>query len=127
MVWMAVLIGYTLSIPDAIMGLTLLAGGTSIPDALSSLAVAKRGFGDMAVSSSIGSNVFDIFMGLPIPWISVLDGAERWLGQDILRESSHYDFNPVYYGSVVIMTISWAGTFLMLVQLDSSSRVLQCN
>ena len=34
-------------VPDAIMGLTLLAAGTSIPDALSSVAVAKRGHGDM--------------------------------------------------------------------------------
>merc|ERR1712007_207932 len=25
--------------------------------------------GDMAVSSSIGSNIFDILVGLPIPWI----------------------------------------------------------
>ena len=47
-----------------IMGLTLLAGGTSIPDAMSSIAVAKRGKGDMAVSSSLGSNVFDILIGL---------------------------------------------------------------
>jgi len=53
---------------DAVMGLTLLAAGTSIPDALSSIAVAKRGHGDMAVSSSIGSNIFDILIGLPIPW-----------------------------------------------------------
>lgn len=53
---------------DAVMGLTLLAAGTSIPDALSSIAVAKRGHGDMAVSSSIGSNIFDILIGLPVPW-----------------------------------------------------------
>merc|ERR1712100_84421 len=68
MVWMCTVLGETAGIPETIMGLTLLAGGTSIPDALSSLAVAKRGFGDMAVSSSIGSNVFDILIGLPIPW-----------------------------------------------------------
>jgi len=68
MVWMATVIGIVLEIPDPVMGLTLLAGGTSIPDALSSLAVARKGFGDMAVSSSIGSNVFDILIGLPVPW-----------------------------------------------------------
>merc|ERR1711918_329964 len=27
------------------------------------------GHGDMAVSSSIGSNIFDILVGLPIPWM----------------------------------------------------------
>jgi len=51
-----------------IMGFTVLAAGTSIPDAVSSVAVAKQGEGDMAVSSSIGSNIFDILVGLPIPW-----------------------------------------------------------
>lgn len=68
MVWMATVIGLVLGIPDPVMGLTFLAAGTSIPDMLSSLAVAKKGFGDMAVSSSIGSNVFDILIGLPVPW-----------------------------------------------------------
>ena len=27
------------------------------------------GQGDMAVSSSIGSNIFDILVGLPLPWL----------------------------------------------------------
>ena len=60
--------GRTLLIPDPVMGLTILAAGTSIPDLLSSAVVALRGFGDMAVSSSIGSNIFDILVGLPVPW-----------------------------------------------------------
>jgi len=68
MVWMATLLGELTKIPDPVMGLTLLAAGTSIPDALSSIAVARKGYGDMAVSSSIGSNVFDILIGLPVPW-----------------------------------------------------------
>jgi len=69
MVWMVTEFGILWGVPDAVMGLTLLAAGTSIPDALSSIAVAKRGHGDMAVSSSIGSNIFDILIGLPIPWL----------------------------------------------------------
>jgi Ca2+/Na+ antiporter len=64
MVWMTTDFGMRVGAPDSIMGLTLLAAGTSIPDALSSVAVAKRGHGDMAVSSSIGSNIFDILFGL---------------------------------------------------------------
>lgn len=69
MVWMATIFGVVAGIPDPVMGLTLLAAGTSIPDALSSLAVARKGKGDMAVSSSIGSNIFDILVGLPVPWM----------------------------------------------------------
>ena len=69
MVWVVDRFGKIYGIPDAIMGVTLLAAGTSIPDCLSSVAVAKRGHGDMAVSSSIGSNIFDVLIGLPVPWV----------------------------------------------------------
>ena len=69
MVWWATVIGDTLNIPSVIMGLTILAAGTSVPDLLTSVIVATHGHGDMAVSSSIGSNLFDVCIGLPIPWI----------------------------------------------------------
>jgi Ca2+/Na+ antiporter len=41
----------------------------SIPDAISSILVAQDGYGDMAVSNAIGSNVFDIDLGLGFPFI----------------------------------------------------------
>ncbi|GMH70838.1 hypothetical protein TL16_g05508, partial [Triparma laevis f. inornata] len=65
MVWWIIIMGSTLNFNSTVMGLTVIAAGTSIPDALSSVAVAREGYGDMAVSSSIGSNVFDILVGLP--------------------------------------------------------------
>ncbi|XP_026569038.1 sodium/potassium/calcium exchanger 4 [Pseudonaja textilis] len=68
MVWMVTVIGYTLGIPDVIMGITFLAAGTSVPDCMASLIVARQGLGDMAVSNTIGSNVFDILVGLGVPW-----------------------------------------------------------
>ena len=43
-----------INVPPEIMGLTFLAAGTSVPDLITSVIVAKKGFGDMAVSSSIG-------------------------------------------------------------------------
>ena len=57
-----------MGIEPIIMGLIFLAAGTSIPDLLTSVIVARQGKGDMAVSSSIGSNIFDVCVGLPIPW-----------------------------------------------------------
>ncbi|EGT55483.1 CBN-NCX-5 protein [Caenorhabditis brenneri] len=69
MVWWANTIGETFGIPTEIMGLTILAAGTSIPDLITSVIVARKGLGDMAVSSSIGSNLFDVCVGLPIPWL----------------------------------------------------------
>jgi Ca2+/Na+ antiporter len=84
MVFCAETIGNTLGIDPVVMGVTILAAGTSVPDLLSSVIVARQGHGDMAVSSSIGSNIFDVLVGLPVPWMlsmgvkgrPVLVGAE---------------------------------------------------
>ncbi|EMP34045.1 Sodium/potassium/calcium exchanger 2 [Chelonia mydas] len=56
-------VGETIGISEEIMGLTMLAAGTSIPDLITSVIVARKGLGDMAVSSSVGSNIFDITVG----------------------------------------------------------------
>merc|ERR1739848_602980 len=69
MVWWATVTGEAFDIPPEIMGLTFLAVGTSIPDLITSVIVARKGFGDMAVSSSVGSNIFDVTVGLPFPWL----------------------------------------------------------
>ncbi|XP_067380438.1 sodium/potassium/calcium exchanger 2-like isoform X3 [Channa argus] len=76
MVWWAHQVGETIGITEEIMGLTILAAGTSIPDLITSVIVARKGLGDMAVSSSVGSNIFDITVGLPFPWLlwSLLNG-----------------------------------------------------
>ncbi|RLW03831.1 hypothetical protein DV515_00006495 [Chloebia gouldiae] len=63
MVWWAHQVGETIGISEEIMGLTILAAGTSIPDLITSVIVARKGLGDMAVSSSVGSNIFDITVG----------------------------------------------------------------
>ncbi|XP_077375276.1 sodium/potassium/calcium exchanger 1-like isoform X2 [Festucalex cinctus] len=78
MVWWAHQVGETIGISEEIMGLTILAAGTSIPDLITSVIVARKGLGDMAVSSSVGSNIFDITVGLPVPWLlySVLHGGQ---------------------------------------------------
>jgi len=69
MVEWCVRIGCILNVPSVVMGTTVLAAGTSIPDALSSIAVAKDGLADMAVANAVGSNVFDIWLGLGLPWL----------------------------------------------------------
>ncbi|KAJ9471390.1 Sodium/potassium/calcium exchanger Nckx30C [Diplonema papillatum] len=79
MVWWAEVSSKTLDIPSEVMGFTILAAGTSVPDLITSVIVAKKGFGDMAVSSSIGSNMFDITFGLPLPWVmqTIIDGLSK--------------------------------------------------
>ncbi|XP_026333075.1 sodium/potassium/calcium exchanger 3 [Hyposmocoma kahamanoa] len=67
--WMITVIGDTLMIPDSVMGITFLAAGTSVPEAVSSVIVAKQGHGSMGISNSIGSNTFDILLCLGLPWL----------------------------------------------------------
>lgn len=66
-----------IGIPPVIVALTLLAAGTSAPDLISSMDVARAGRGGMAVANAIGSNIFDIFVGLGFPWlVAILFGAQ---------------------------------------------------
>ncbi|XP_076269385.1 sodium/potassium/calcium exchanger zydeco isoform X2 [Rhynchophorus ferrugineus] len=66
--WMITIIGDTLRIPDSVMGITFLAAGTSVPEAVSSVIVTRQGHGSMGISNSIGSNTFDILLCLGLPW-----------------------------------------------------------
>merc|ERR1711865_27876 len=50
------------------VGLVFSAAGTSLPDFLSSLIVAHRGQPNMAISNAFGSNIFDMLLGLGVPW-----------------------------------------------------------
>mmetsp|Transcript_8315 Transcript_8315/g.20954 ORF Transcript_8315/g.20954 Transcript_8315/m.20954 type:complete len:551 (-) Transcript_8315:220-1872(-) len=69
LVILAVRIGCVLGVTNTILGLTIIAAGISMPDCVSAILVARRGKGDMAISSSIGSNIFDILVALPAPWL----------------------------------------------------------
>lgn len=69
MVEIGVELAHDLGIPEAIIGLTILAAGTSVPDLLSSVIASKRGYGNMAISNALGSNTFDILIGLGLPWV----------------------------------------------------------
>ncbi|CAH8531630.1 unnamed protein product [Dicrocoelium dendriticum] len=77
MMWMITVIGVTFHIPDTIMGLTFIAAGSSVPDAIASILVVREGEGDMAVSNAVGSNVFDILICMGLPWFlkCVISGA----------------------------------------------------
>lgn len=64
-----------LHIPAVIIGLTILAAGTSIPDLVSSVIVARQGRGGMAISNAVGSNIFDVLVGLGLPWAIITAGG----------------------------------------------------
>ncbi|KAF4674735.1 hypothetical protein FOL47_008785 [Perkinsus chesapeaki] len=90
-------IGCLLNLPVLVMGLIFLAAGTSVPDALGSIAVARHGEGDMAVSNAIGSNVFDIMLGLGVPWTLKLA-----MGKEVLFPTANEEL-PRYIIILVIV------------------------
>lgn len=54
-------------IEATIVALTVLAGGTSLPEVLASAIVSRQGRGDMAIANALGSNIFDILVSLGLP------------------------------------------------------------
>ena len=79
-VWLAVLslfmcsfcetLGAMLGLPDAVVGITFSAVGTSLPNLVASMVVARKGLGNMAVSNALGSNTFNVLIGLGLPWLA---------------------------------------------------------
>ncbi len=81
----AIGISQILDIPEVVIALTVLAVGTSVPDMVSSVIVAKQGRAGMAVSNAIGSNIFDIFIGLGLPWMVKILIIDQALDFNIVR------------------------------------------
>jgi Ca2+/Na+ antiporter len=50
------------------MGITLLAIGMSVPEMVSSIAVARQGQGTMALCTALSSSTFDVLICLGVPW-----------------------------------------------------------
>lgn len=56
----AVTIAHSMGISDEIIGLTLVAIGTSLPELATSVVAARRGQSDIAVGNVVGSNIFNL-------------------------------------------------------------------
>lgn len=56
----AVIIAQTLGMDDRLIGLTIIAFGTSLPELVTSVTAAKKGKADIAIGNIVGSNVFNI-------------------------------------------------------------------
>lgn len=97
-------VAHFLNIPETIIALTILAFGTSVPDLISSLVVAKRGRGGMAISNAVGSNIFDILFGLGVPWAIVLSINP---GRVILVDTHNLT------GSVILLFATVLATFFI--------------
>ena len=55
-----------LGIPDAVIGLTMIAIGTSLPELAASVSALRRNKGNMVVGNIVGSNILNIVLIFPI-------------------------------------------------------------
>jgi K+-dependent Na+/Ca+ exchanger-like protein len=69
MVEYATKLAQVLNIPAALIGVTILAAGTSVPDLLASVKTAREGYADTAITNAVGSNVFDILGNLGLTYV----------------------------------------------------------
>ena len=67
LVYCGVELGKTLGIPEMIMGLFTLAIGTSIPELVVTFSSAMKGLHDLSIGTVLGSNTFNIMIGIGVP------------------------------------------------------------
>ena len=67
LVWGAVSIAHSMGISDLVIGLTIVAIGTSLPELAASITSTLRNEPDLAIGNIIGSNMFNLLAVLAIP------------------------------------------------------------
>lgn len=81
-------------ISDAFIGITILAGGTSLPELASCVVAARKGKGQMALGNIIGSNVSNIFLIL---------GAGSLITPLQLSGIGYIDLGMVLFGAIALL------------------------
>ena len=71
----AVHMARAIGVPELVIGLTLVAVGTSLPELITAVSASLQGHGDMAVGNVVGANVLNIAWvlggaSLITPWVS---------------------------------------------------------
>jgi len=118
-------LGCVLGVPEIVMGLTVLAAGTSVPDMIASMAVAREGHADMAAANAVGSNTFDILLGLGMPWlVATLCGKEIAVPIDQISESIYILAAALAFYIILLQVTRWylnrlIGVFLLSIYVGS--------
>ena len=85
LVWGAVTLAHNFGVSDLIIGLTIVAVGTSLPELVSSVIAARKGEHDIALGNILGSNLFNTLAVVGIAGtIHPMAVADEVLHRDIL-------------------------------------------
>lgn len=93
-VWGSVEIAHFFGISDLVIGLTIIAIGTSLPELMASIMSVRKGEADLAIGNVIGSNMFNILAVLSMPALIA--------PQPFAIEALHRDF-PIMVAFTVLM------------------------
>lgn len=99
----AVHIARALSISELVIGLTVVAAGTSLPELATSVVASLRGERDIAVGNVVGSNIFNVLAVLGLCGLVSADGVE------VSEAASHFDLPFMIAVSVACLPIFFTG------------------
>ena len=112
----AVMLGDLLAVPRAVMGLTVVAVGTSLPELATSVMATRRGDVEIAVGNVVGSNIFNVFFILgvsavirPLPFNPAAN-----VDMGVMMAASILLFIFMFTGRVRIMD-RWEGVLALLI------------
>lgn len=109
----AVRIGEALNISETILGLTVVALGTSIPDITASIVATREGENEIAVGNLLGSNVFNILFVIPMTLLmSLLTGKTALIADQSVVWS---------YGVVTLVSVLF---FAWVMRNDTLNRAV---
>ena len=128
LVYAATNIATTLGVSDLIIGLTIVAVGTSLPELAATVGSAIKGQPDIAIGNIVGSNILNILAVLAVPGLihaTDIDYAALWrdsgmmLALTLMLALFAYGLNSRavitrFEGSVMLM--AWIGYNLLLIQ-----------
>lgn len=101
-------IASVLGVPEHVLGLTMVALGTSLPELVTSLIATIKKQGDISLGNIIGSNIFNILL---VPGICSLIGSLSYSASGIT-----IDFVFMLTVSVAVVMFAAAGSFMTRVQ-----------
>ena len=128
LVYAATNIAITLGVSDMIIGLTIIAVGTSLPELAATVGSAIKGQPEIAIGNIVGSNILNILAVLAVPGLihaTDMDYAALWrdsgmmLALTLMLALFAYGLNSRavitrFEGSVMLM--AWIGYNLLLIQ-----------
>lgn len=103
LVWGAVSIAESLGISDLVIGLTIIAIGTSLPELAASIISAYKGEHDIAIGNVIGSNMFNLLAVMSMPGLI----APGTMNPDILTRD--YPWMVVLTLAMFVMAYGFRG------------------